>query len=397
MWLFELRKKLSTKQALPLQLGGLALFFGVWVFFTNGDSPIIKPGILPSPFKVINSYGELYNDKFLIKKMFRSIGLNLAGYIEALLLAIPIGFLIGLIPLFRGAFERYANALRFVPLTALTGLFIIWFGIGTGMKVHFLAFGIMIYLLPVVIQRIDEVKDVYLKTVYTLGANSWQTITTVYIPSVMSRVFDDIRVLTAISWTYIIVAEGITSEEGLGSMIFNLGKRRGRADIVFAVVLLIVLIGVVQDKLFVAIDKGLFPHKYQTKKKYPSQIKKQNPIISSLLRFARSSLVWILIGLYLLLTLNEYFSILAEVKLMDYLFADTVWAVHISIWAFIVYKIHQWNAKRELLSFNNKHTTNTINSNDQDVKTESQEETILNVELEKHKDDATHGNESKDQ
>ncbi|MBK8832115.1 MAG: hypothetical protein IPN60_14925 [Saprospiraceae bacterium] len=38
------------------------------------------------------------------------------------------------------------------------------------MKVHFLAFGIIIYMLPVMIQRIDEVDDVYLKTVHTLGA-----------------------------------------------------------------------------------------------------------------------------------------------------------------------------------------------------------------------------------
>ena len=48
-------------------------------------------------------------------------------------------------------------------------------GLDTDMKVHFLAFGILIYLLPVVVQRIDEIEDVYFKTVYTLGANSWQT------------------------------------------------------------------------------------------------------------------------------------------------------------------------------------------------------------------------------
>lgn len=374
MYLFELRKKLSAKQALPLQIGGLAFILGIWILLTIGSKPIVHRGILPSPFpmnqvqsidhinasgdttnitpsrsqhSVLTAFGDLYSDNQLVKKTFRSIGLNLSGYLEALLLAIPLGFLIGLIPLFRGGFERYTNALRFIPLTAVTGLFIMWFGIGTGMKVHFLAFGIMIYLLPVVIQRIDEVKDVYLKTVYTLGATDWQTIRTVYIPSVMSRVIDDIRVLTAISWTYIIVAEGIASEEGLGSLIYKVGQRQGRVDKVFAIILLIVLIGVIQDKLFVSIDKALFPYKYQKTKKYPTQITEKSQLVRTMISFAKSSLVWILIGLYLILTLNEYLGILGNVKLMDYLFADTVWSVHIVIWLFILYKLDIWNKKRQ--------------------------------------------------
>ncbi len=374
MWLFELRKKMTSRQALPLQLGGLGLIFGVWVLLTAGTTPLVNYGILPSPFKVVSAYGDLYNDNQLIKKMFRSIGLNLSGYVEALLLAVPIGFLIGLIPLFRGGFERFSNALRFIPLTAVTGLFIMWFGIGTSMKVHFLAFGIMIYLLPVIIQRIDEVKDVYLKTVYTLGATSWQTVKTVYIPSVISRVFDDIRVLTAISWTYIIVAEGIASEDGLGSMIYRVGQRQGRVDKVFAVIILIIMIGVVQDKLFMAIDNALFPHKYQITKKYPSPDDKNNELVDSLISFAISAFVWILIAIYLLLTLNEIFGILGDVKLMDYLFADTVWSVHLVIWLFILYKLNKFYSKYKLKARKQK-----LNSNVQIV--ENKENSIDNNTL----------------
>lgn len=354
MWLFELRKKLTAKQTLPLQLGGFVFIFGCWILLTAGTSPIVNQGILPSPFRVFSAYGELYSDNQLVKKTFRSVGLNLSGYVEAIMLAIPIGFVIGLLPLFRGAFERYTNALRFIPLTAVTGLFIMWFGIGTNMKVHFLAFGIMIYLLPVVIQRIDEVKDVYLKTVYTLGANKWQTIRTVYIPSVISRVMDDVRVLTAISWTYIIVAEGIASQEGLGTMIYRVGQRQGRVDKVFAVVLLIVLIGIIQDKIFIAIDNALFPHKYQNIKKYPSQKKKTNPLILMLVSFAKKSLLWILIGVYIVLSFIEYFSIFGELKLMDYLFGDNVWSVHFVIWIFIFYKLNNWYVSRNSMVINNK-------------------------------------------
>jgi NitT/TauT family transport system permease protein len=111
-----------------------------------------------------------------------------------------------------------------------------WFGIETNMKVQFLAFGIMVYLLPVVVQRIADVDEIYLQTAYTLGANKWQIFKSVYWPFVTSKIFDDIRVLTAISWTYIIVAELVNKTGGVGALIFTAAPR-SRLDKVFAVLL----------------------------------------------------------------------------------------------------------------------------------------------------------------
>lgn len=218
--------------------------------------------LLPRPDQTIASYPKLIKDEQLIANTLKSVWLNLQGYYWAILLSIPIGFLIGLFPLFRGLFSKQVDAMRYLPLTAVTGLFILWFGIEDTMKVAFLAFGIIVYLLPVVVQRIDEVKDVYLKTVYTLGATDWQTVKSVYIPSVMSKLMDDIRVLTAISWTYIIIAELLNRQGGgIGAMIY-IKARQGQTEKVFALLIIIILIGFLQDRLFVYLDKRLFPHKY---------------------------------------------------------------------------------------------------------------------------------------
>jgi len=221
--------------------------------------------ILPTPLNVVKSVPELINQDDLFSNVLRSIWLNLQGYLWAIFISIPVGFLLGLLPLFRGLFSKPVDALRFLPLTALTGLFIIWFGIYDEMKIAFLAFGILVYLLPVVVQRINEVKDVYLKTVFTLGATDWQTIRRVFIPSVMSKLMDDIRVLTAISWTYIIIAELLNRQGGVGSLIY-LKSRYGQIEKVFAILFVIILIGFFQDRVFVYIDKRLFPHKYQNTK-----------------------------------------------------------------------------------------------------------------------------------
>lgn len=217
--------------------------------------------LLPRPDHVIKSYSTLFREDHLLKDVGLSVWRNIQGYGWAVLISLVFGFLIGLVPVLRALFSKQVDALRYLPLTALTGLFIIWFGIGDTMKVAFLAFGILVYLLPVVVQRIDEVDDVYLKTSFTLGANNWQMIRSVYLPGVLSKLIDDIRVLTAISWTYIIIAEMFNRSGGVGDLIFVKG-RQGQIEKVFAVLLMIVLIGFLQDRLFSYIDKRLFPHKY---------------------------------------------------------------------------------------------------------------------------------------
>ena len=222
----------------------------------------------PQPWKVLSSFSELHFEDALIRNLIYSIKLNFLGYFEAVLISIPLGFLLGLFPLFRGLFNKPIDALRFVPLTAVVGLFIVWFGIGDAMKIHFLAFGIVVYLLPVVIQRISEVLPVYQQTVKTLGATKWQTVKSVFIPDVISKVFVDIRVLVAISWTYIIVAELVNKNGGVGALAYT-AARQSRIDKVFAVLVVIILVGFLQDLFLRKLEKLFFPYKFlgDTKKK----------------------------------------------------------------------------------------------------------------------------------
>ncbi|MEE9373181.1 MAG: ABC transporter permease subunit [Saprospiraceae bacterium] len=296
--MFKLRGKLNRSQEFVLGLVGLLLFIAVWWFAAEAlsrERPILNnfntevsyttEGInadslaradsiayanatefekvyplLPPPPKVLASFHSLIEKDELLANTLKSIWLNLQGYIWAVLIAVPLGFVIGLFPVFRGLFSKHVDAMRYIPLTILTGIFIIWFGIYDRMKVAFLAFGIIVYLMPVVVQRINEVKDVYLKTVFTIGATDWQTIRSVYIPSVMSKLIDDIRVLTAISWTYIIIAELVNREGGIGSLAY-IKARQGEIEKVFAILIVIIFIGFLQDRIFAFLDKNLFPHK----------------------------------------------------------------------------------------------------------------------------------------
>jgi len=229
---------------------------------TLGKGSLVNRAILPSPLSVLSSFKELHFHDYLVRNTLYSIKLNLLGYIEAIIISIILGFIIGLIPFFKSMLNRYIEAIRFLPLTAVTGLFIAWFGIETNMKVQFLAFGIIVYLLPVVVYRISQIDNIYLQTAYTMGASNWQMVRKVYWPFVTSKIFDDIRVLTAISWTYIIVAELVNKTGGVGALIYT-AARQSRLDKVFAILLVIIIIGVLQDRLFVWLDKVLFPYKHK--------------------------------------------------------------------------------------------------------------------------------------
>jgi NitT/TauT family transport system permease protein len=256
---FELRGQINKNSSLFLGVIGFGIILVAWSILCGFN--LVKPQILPSPWKVLMAVPELHFKNALTRNLIFSIWINLQGYIEAVIVSLVVGFILGLFPLFRHLFSRPINAVRFVPMTAVTGICIAWCGIGTNFKVQFLAIGIMVYLIPVVVQRIDEVESVYDHTAITLGASYWQRIWHVFLPSVMSKLTDDIRVLTAISWTYVIVAEMVNVAGGVGYLIW-LGTRQSRPDLMFAVLFVIIVVGIMQDQIFIKLDKLTFKHKY---------------------------------------------------------------------------------------------------------------------------------------
>ena len=147
--LFTIRGNLDKKTTLFIEIGGIAFLILLWHIISS--SGMISKSLLPSPGMVIGSLGQLHFDDSLVRNLAYSIKLSLLGYVEAILICIPIGFVIGLFPVLKGLFNKPIDALRFLPLTALTGVFIAWFGIDDTMKIQFLAFGIIVYLLPTVV------------------------------------------------------------------------------------------------------------------------------------------------------------------------------------------------------------------------------------------------------
>ena len=179
------------------------------------------------------------------------------GFVLSGLVAIPLGLLMGTFPAVRHFLSPLVDPLRFLPISALVPLFLVWFGIEETMKIMLLFVGTLVYLLPLVVEAVEGVDDVYLQTATTLGATRWQLVRHVLIPGSLPAIGEALRVMNGIGWTYVILAEIVNARYGLGHIITVAGKR-SHVDQIFAGVLVILAIGVATDFLIRIVNKQLF-------------------------------------------------------------------------------------------------------------------------------------------
>ena len=256
---------ISAKESKVIGIIGAMLLLLVWYIATFSGN-FISPGILPSPISVIGAVPTLFSDYDLLNNIWYTIQLNMVGYIIAVVIAIPLGFIIGIFPLFNALFRKYFEAMRYLPLPTVSGIFISIFGLAFSMKSSFLAFGIFIFALPSVIGKVmdlqnpSNVKDnVYIQTAKTMGMTNMQMFRYVYVPYVMEKVYDDIRSLVAISYTYVVIAESLNKVGGIGAMIGTF-TRQSRTPEIYALLFIIVMIGLLQDYIFGVMKPILYPH-----------------------------------------------------------------------------------------------------------------------------------------
>ncbi|OFV86561.1 MAG: hypothetical protein A2V74_11025 [Acidobacteria bacterium RBG_16_70_10] len=112
-------------------------------------------------------------------------------------------------------------------------------------------------MLPLVVEAVANVDEVYVQTATTLGATKGQIVRHVLVPGALPAIGEALRVLNGIGWTYVILAEVINAPYGLGALITVAGKR-GKVDQIFALVIAILAIGILTDWVIRRINGRLF-------------------------------------------------------------------------------------------------------------------------------------------
>ena len=253
--LFGLREPLPRRTGFLLGLIAPALVVGAWCFLTYGGWA--PPDFLPSPTETVRGTLQLFLQQDLwgaIVISSRRIGI---AFLLASALALPLGVLMGAFEPVNRFFDPIMAPLRYMPISAFIPLLILWFGIYEKQKIAFLFLGVFVYLLPVVVTAIRAVPEELVQTARTLGAGKAQVVRTVLLPSALPDIFDSFRVMNAISWTYVILAEAVNPGGGLGYMV-ELARTHQKASWSFAGLLVIGGIGLFTDLLIQGISKALF-------------------------------------------------------------------------------------------------------------------------------------------
>ena len=253
--LFALRQPLPRTTATVLGFFAPLLVVTAWCLLSYGN--FAPADFLPSPTETLRGTLQLFLQYDLWGSILISTKRILFAFLLASAVALPLGVLMGAFEPINRFFEPIVAPLRYMPISAFIPLLILWFGIYEKQKIAFLFLGVFVYLLPVVVAAIRLVPEELVQTSLTLGASRWQVIRTVLLPAALPEIFDSFRVMNAISWTYVILAEAVNPEHGLGYMV-ELARTHQKASWSFAGLLVIGGIGLLTDFIIRLLSSVLF-------------------------------------------------------------------------------------------------------------------------------------------
>ena len=262
----HVRKDLAEQNSLFLTVLFVGLLLSAWWFLTRGktiEDRVLAPLILPSPIEVLQAFPQLHFHQGLVRSAITSFVRVAEGFALATIVALPLGIYMATFPPVAAFFRPLALIGAYVPIVVFIPLTLAWFGLTEMQKVGFLFIGCFVALLPMVIKSIEDVPAAYLDVAVTKGASQWQLVSQVLFPVAQADIWDHLRGVYGVGWGWIILAEVVNAQQGLGYLI-SISERRGHTASIFAVIIVIVAIAVACDQAWRLGGRWLFPYRYRT-------------------------------------------------------------------------------------------------------------------------------------
>ena len=245
-----------------LGLGGVLLIVGLWWLVTLGapEDRFVSPVILPSPVDVVTSFPTLLQERALIQSVAATLTRVFIGFGLAVIVGVPLGILSGAWRVVEAAGAPLALFGRNVPVAALIPLTILWFGIDETQKVMFIFIACLPFVYSDAVRAIAGVHDRYVETAQTLGATSSQIVRKVLVALALPDIYDSLRHLFGMAFGYIMLAELINAQYGLGFLLMT-SQRRGLSEHIILILIIIGCLAYGIDRLLYFFQRGLFPHR----------------------------------------------------------------------------------------------------------------------------------------
>ena len=227
-----------------------------WSILTYGG--FVEPLFLPTPTAVVWRFFNLLQSEDLIHDIWMSVSRVGWGFLISALISVPLGLLIGTFKSMEGLFEPFIALLRYMPAAAFIPLLILWVGLGEPSKIVIIFLGSFFYNTLMIADAVKFIPTDFIKAAYTLGASRKDIFFNVIFPATLPNIIDTLRINIAGAWNFVVVAELIGADSGLGHMIM-MAQRFLKTDEIFVGIILIGIIGLGIDSVFKLVFKLMVP------------------------------------------------------------------------------------------------------------------------------------------
>jgi NitT/TauT family transport system permease protein len=252
----------SIRQGFPkwlsLLLVGLALIVPLLLWMAITFLKLVPPMFLPTPATVIDAGIKMFAEENLIVDVLASSARVLAGFVVAGIIGVPMGLAMGTFYSLDSLFAPIVGMVRYMPVTAFVPLIVIWLGLEEPSKILIIMLGVVLYNAIMVADAVKFIPNEMINVAYTLGATRRDVVFKVIIPAAFPSVLDTLRVNISGAWNFLVIAELVASQNGLGFKIIQAQRFLQTEKVLFCIAL-IGVIGLVIDYGLKSISQRLTP------------------------------------------------------------------------------------------------------------------------------------------
>jgi NitT/TauT family transport system permease protein len=241
------RKALPHRTQWVLGVIGFALFLTAWQ--VTAVSGVVRPEFLPTPLAVGQAFVRLFTERDFASDIAISVGRVWLAFFLSVIVAVPLGLLMSTYRAVGALLEPFIDFIRYLPVPALVPLLVIWFGVGETSKIAVLWMGTFFQLILLIAEDTRRVPSEFIESGHTLGASNGQIMRHIIIPAALPNMVDNLRITLGWCWTYLIVAEIVAANSGIGHVIWSL-RRFVKTPEVMAGIITIGIIGLLTDQAF---------------------------------------------------------------------------------------------------------------------------------------------------
>lgn len=253
---WAVRGTATPRETWAFAAAGLVVPLLAWVVISH--SGILPALFMPGPIKVVARFASWVMHEGFGQDTLISLYRVSMGFLLAAMLALPLGLLAGTFRPVQIFLEPVLDFIRYMPAVAFIPLVMLWFGIDETAKMAIIFIGTFFQMVLMMGDDVRRVAMTQIEAAQTMGANKRETVWLVIFPAAAPALLTTARVTLGWAWTYLVVAELVSANDGLGYAILK-AQRFLQTDKIFAGIIVIGLIGLIQDQLLRALHRRLFP------------------------------------------------------------------------------------------------------------------------------------------